>query len=566
MSQAPPILIAGAGPVGLVTAIVLRQHSIPVRIIEKEPVPKLASRASGIMPRTLEIYHFLGVLPYIMKAAGQAPVIVDYEIPGGERVLETFRMFPHVDATPSRPFLQCKALSQSLSQDILRAHLARFGTEVEMGTELHDFEQCDDHVVARIVKKSADGKESTESYSASYLVGTDGAKGITRRRLGLTLDGESRENLSFVFADIRLRGLGGNFWHKWGEISDKMITIRKTEFSKEHFWLLAGGQNLDTNGLQPNPKSVTEWIKLQTGRGDIEIVEVINFSNYKPSMRMVKEFSKGRVFLAGDAAHIHSPAGGQGLNNGIADAWLLSWRLALAHKGLASAELLASYTAERAPVIKVMLEQTTAILNAQIAATWGKFGYGNWRPDKAPLWQLDINYRWSPVVFDETATAVSHETASNTAPGVQEGNDIRAGDRAPDAPSLLDILSAPPSVKRLFDYFKSTQHTVLVFASSEAKINTFASALNNVPAEVVQSAVIIPQETPVREQDLETEFTWTSKVDHALKDCDAHMYRAYRPEGSQDEVAVIVRPDDIIGAIVKSGEGITKYFSKILAA
>ncbi|TFK47976.1 hypothetical protein OE88DRAFT_584720 [Heliocybe sulcata] len=512
--------------------------------------------------RTLEIYNSLGVLPDIMAASAPPPLICDYKLPGGTEIAEVYHILPHNRPTPDRPHLNPCTLSQNLNEAILRSHLSRYGTQVELGTELHGFEDKGDHIVASIVKKGPDGSEHTEYYNASYLVGADGAKGIVRKRLGMTFDGEAYDGLNMVFSDIRIRGLDHRHWHKWGEMTEAMILLRYTE-EGDRFWLLAGGKAMDTTNLRGEPESMKQWIAALTGRHDIEVMEVLTFTNYKPQMRMVKDFSKGRVYLAGDAAHVHSPAAAQGMNNGISDAFNLAWRLALAYRSLASTDLMSSYTQERAPIIKTMLHRTTALMNEN-STTFGKFASKMGRQDRLPVFQLDLHYRWSPVVLEDPPSSKAAGSGGHSAPDDVEP--VHAGNRAPDAPGIVELRNGDNSVKTLFHYFKPTHHTALIFTSSKVAAIAFVSALERIPADVVRSALVLPRTASVRMDNVDSEFDWISKVDYPLKDCEGQAYDIYSVALYGGDVAVIVRPDGMIGAIVKDGEGVAKYFQRILTA
>ncbi|TFK47978.1 FAD/NAD(P)-binding domain-containing protein [Heliocybe sulcata] len=560
MSETPPILIAGAGPVGLVLALCLRQNGVPVRIIDKDLTHHVRARASGIMPRTLEIYNFLGILSDVMKASRPAPTLCNYELPGGTKVASTFPMFVYNEPRPDRPYLNVRTLAQNITMSILRSYLAKLDCEVELGTALDSFEDRGDHILAKLVRKASDGTEVTESYTASYLVGADGSHSIVRKRLNIAFDGEPFEQMNMLFADVRIRGIENTHWNKWGELADCMVTIRKTE-NEDSYWLLAGGGNFDPTSVRGEPEYLTEWIGKMTGRDDIKVVAVQTFANYKPQMRMVQQFSKGRVYLAGDAAHVHSPAGGQGMNNGVGDAYALAWRLSLAYRNLASEGLLSSYTEERAPIIKGMLERTTALLK-KASIEWGSFGtLANEDPKrkhKLPLYQLDLHYRWSRVVSEETSY-------TRRAIGDEDEDDlVRAGDRAPDAPGLVDLSPTESSMKTLFQYFKPTHHTALIFSSSETAIEAFVSALAVVPANVVRSVVILPGDTVVRADNIDSDFAWRSRVDHVLKDCGTHAYKIYAVDLSKGDAAIIVRPDGMVGAIVEGADSIKRYFRNIL--
>ncbi|KAF9001617.1 hypothetical protein BDZ89DRAFT_1105272 [Hymenopellis radicata] len=247
---------------------------------------------------------------------------------------------------------------------------------------------------------------------------------------------------------------------------------------------------------------------------------------------MVNKFGEGRVVVAGDAAHVHSPSGGQGLNTGVQDAFNLAWKLSHVIKHLSAPSLLDSYTAERLPVVASMLAETTAVLDTTYKDAIKGYDRG-WE-----LRQFGVNYRGSDIVLDDG-------DKSEVADPYRSGDDGRArgGDRAPDAPGLLTKDGTRTSVYALLN---PTRHTVLVFGAS-ANDEAFRV---NYPEEVVSVVSVYPRDT----------LNGVLEVGCVI-DADGHAY-----EGCAilQVEAVIVRPDGVIGARVRDAHGIRKYFRKIL--
>ncbi|OJA14583.1 hypothetical protein AZE42_10064 [Rhizopogon vesiculosus] len=192
----PPVLVVGAGPVGLVAALTLLQNGIPVRIIDKDPNPRMGQRGSGIWPRTLELFNFLNV-PDVNDLGKPSPPVRSYK-PGTLEPLNDFSMVPHIEPTPTIPFTIPKLIGQQLLDVVLQRHLEKFSCFVEGGTELRSFEQSDEGITAVLAKN-----EILENFHTKWMIGADGAKGVVRKQLGLIFLGETR-NDAFLTGDIRL--------------------------------------------------------------------------------------------------------------------------------------------------------------------------------------------------------------------------------------------------------------------------------------------------------------------------------------------------------------------------
>jgi len=271
--------------------------------------------------------------------------------------------------------------------------------------------------------------------------------------------------------------------------------------------------------------------------------EVIWYGEFRPNIRMVDKFSVGRVFVAGDAAHCHSPTGGQGLNSSVQDSVNLGWKLSHVFKGLSPPSLLETYSEERLPVIAEMLNLTTGVLNQGAIGTDASFV----RPSR--LLMLGVNHRASSIVLEEVALGLAPVPAygDSNVEGV-----LAAGDRAPDAPGLVD---AKDGEHRFFDVFRTTYHTVLVFAPNVEAATHIINAFDGKYAGVVRAVAVLPGSASLAKDE---------KAGNVLTLCDTHQhaYTGYRVHEGEARV-VVVRPDGFIGASVRSAEGVKRYFAKI---
>ncbi|KAG1862619.1 FAD binding domain-containing protein [Suillus subluteus] len=535
----PPVLVVGAGPAGLVAALTLLQNGISVRIIDKEPNPRMGQRGPGIWPRSLELFNFLDV-PEVNNLGKPVPIMRTYKHGTLEPLTEP-SMVPHVEPSPAVPFHVPKLIGQQLLDVILRRHLEKFSCSVEMGTELRSFEQSDEGVTAVLAKNG-----TLETFNTKWVIGADGAKGVVRKQLGLTFLGETRDDVRMVMGDIRLHavGLDRTYWHRFGNFKERGVSLRPTDEIGEDGWqFVISAPDVDLTKLAQSEELIMEIIASLIPT-EVTFNKIVWVSEYRANIRMVNKLSEGQGFVVGDAAHVHSPTGGQGLNSGIQDAFNLGWKLALVEKGLADKSLLETYNAERLPVVSEMLERTTTILNQAMKAE-------NMTAPRSPiLFMLGINCRFSNIVLDEFAIPGKPINAY----GVLDEGNLEAGDRAPDAPNMLQVGRGESDVKTLFGLYRPSYHTVLVFAPSLAGATPILGALEAYDKSVVRSAVVLPSSAigvPV-----------AAPADLVLVDQDGHAYSAYLIEVGQTKVFVI-RPDGVIGAIVHGAEGVKKYFSGI---
>ncbi|KAH7928575.1 hypothetical protein BV22DRAFT_192143 [Leucogyrophana mollusca] len=542
-----PVLIAGAGPAGLVAALTLLRNGIPVRIIDKEDNFRIGQRGPGIFPRSLELFHFLEV-PEVDEIGKPFNLIQAYK-PGTVEPLKTFPMCAYTEPTPAFPIYNPKMIGQQTLEAILRSHLEKNSTYVELGSELRSFEQDGDMVRAHVVKKQGD-KEVLETINARWLIGADGARGITRKQLGLTFLGETRDDVLLVMGDIRLvgKGIDRMHYHNFGDLKTATLVLRPTdEVGEDGFQFILLGQGLNSGNLTTNKEELYKCLLEMTGT-EIEFKELIWASEFRPNIRMVNKFGEGRVFVAGDAAHVHSPAGGQGLNSGVQDAFNLSWKIALVEKGISPASLLSTYNTERLPVIAEMLGITTELLDRTVGRTESTQENAFERGQR--LYMLGVNYRFSPIVVDEFTPA-----GPVNAYGLVQDGRLVAGDRAPDAPDLVDINQG--KTKRLFDIFRPAYHTVLVFAPDPAIAAPLLSAVSQYDSSILRSVVVVPSSSTL------PTATGTAS-DLVLVDQGGHAYGGYLVKEGETRI-VVVRPDGVVGAIVGGVDGVHKYFGQVFS-
>ncbi|KAK7021336.1 hypothetical protein VNI00_017438 [Paramarasmius palmivorus] len=520
----------------LVLALSLLRNNIPVRIIEKQPHLRTpGQRGSGIQPRTLEHYHFLGILPAILAQGGRAGTFQLHTAPEGDAPIKMFDMHEMLEATPDRPFINPVVLGQQPHEAILRDVLQlEYNTQIELGVELLSLSQDSSKVTVKLSKSTGEIEEA----EYDYVVGADGAHSVVRKELGCTFLGETREGDRFVIGDIYVKsGLEGRFCRSWGTNADRQINLLTFEKHTDRYTFICGGKNLDYDTMSSNREAWIQTFQDVTGRRDVEFGDVIWMGVWRANIRMADKFGEGRVFIVGDAAHVHPPTGAQGMNSSVQDSINLSWKLTLVLRHLSPTSLLTSYTAERLPVIASMLGKTTDLLNSTYKTDTLGRGF--------ELRQFGVNYRGSSIVLS------GGEEGGDGVDPYRSGLDgvLKAGDRAPDAPNLQ--VQGEETSFSLFGVFKPTHHTILVFTPSPG-----VSLDLSLQKDVVKTLVIYP-----RDGDAERE---------GVVDTAGYAYKHYGfgvdgEKGQEKGGVVIVRPDGYVGAILRGEveEGVKRYFGKV---
>ncbi|MFF8784136.1 FAD-dependent monooxygenase [Streptomyces sp. NPDC015125] len=414
------VLIAGAGPTGLALAIDLTRRGVRTLLVERQDRLSPGARGTGVQPRTQEVYDDLGVLDAVRAAGGRYPHTAWWE---NGRIAKVAEMIEQVDPTPAVPHSNTLMVPQFRNVELLYERLQELGGDVLFDTELTSFDQDSTGVTARL--RRADGAERT--VRGAYLVASDGGRSTVRRALGLTMSGPSLAPGAVLLADVRVSGLDRDHWHRW-ELPDvgfvALLPLAGTDYFQTFIAIF-------TEEPDTSPETVRARLAAHTHLAPEQIDEVLWASIYRPKAGMVDTYRTGRVFLAGDAAHIHSPAGGQGLNTSVQDAYNLGWKLGQVLRHGAPDTLLDTYDAERRPIAEHILDTSTRLHRS-----------GNWRRGR-DLHQLGIGYPDSPL---------TRELRTDLAEGTPA-----AGDRAPDAPCT----TADGTPTRLFDAFRGPHFTLL---------------------------------------------------------------------------------------------------------
>ena len=359
------VIIIGAGPTGLMAATQLARFNINFLIADSKEGPTDQSRAIVVTARSMEIYQQLGISDIPIE---QGRVITEFAIfvKGKQKALASVGEF----GKGLTDFSYLLAFEQSKNEKLLVKTLAVYNKEVCWNTELENIVQQQDMIEVDLKHLSKPG-EPIEKVSAKYIIGCDGAKSVVRHLLNFSFKGGTYEQ-QFYVADTKL---------KWQEGFNKLILCpSRKNFCG--FFPMAGSNSHRIIGTVP--KSLNDRTGLNFNDLEKAIKETVGFpmeieamnwfSVYKLHHRSVDTFRKGNVFLAGDAAHIHSPAGGQGMNTGLQDAYNLTWKMAFVIKNIADEKLLETYNEERLPFAKWLLKFTdrffAVMTSSNIILSW----------------------------------------------------------------------------------------------------------------------------------------------------------------------------------------------------
>ena len=416
-SGSTSVLVVGAGPVGLVLACDLARRGVAIRVIDKLTEPTDESRAIIVHARSLEMMERLGVVDSLI-ASGVHTVAAEFH--AGGKVLGRVGL-----DTVDSPYPFSVSTAQTETERVLTERLAELGVTIERGVELVGFEQDADEV--RSTVRAPDGGERT--IVSSWIAGTDGSHSTVRDAVGTALQG-SFEGERFLLGDVEADyDLDRASMHSF--FSSDAGPLLVFPMAGDRLRLIA---QIDRGDIEPTLESM-QAITDQRAHG-IALRSSHWITIFEIHHAQVPAYQFGRAFLAGDAAHVHSPAGGQGMNTGMQDAFNLGWKLAAAAQGHAAPGLLESYNAERHPVAARVITQTTRITNLgtlhhELQRKLRNFAIHTatgLAPIRARLAdqteEVDVAYRDSPVV----------------ATGRADHGGPRPGDAAPDVPGIEPAL------------------------------------------------------------------------------------------------------------------------------
>ncbi|MFF1395206.1 FAD-dependent monooxygenase [Streptomyces sp. NPDC058287] len=527
------VLIVGAGPVGLSAAAELRRHGVRCRLVDRLPARLPYAKAVGIQPRTLEIWDRMG----LARAALEAAVPMR-----GQLIYVNGREQARIDLVlpPEVPY-GFAALPQYETERLIEEYVGGLGTFIERGTELLSFTQDEDGVTALL--RTGSGAE--EELRVRYLVGCDGAHSTVRKGLGLSFEGGAFDE-GYMLADVEAdwdmpHGYGVRSMHRAddGSTDDVLVCIPLPGNGRYRMSTLVppelSGQGADrgptrgggvTHGLQRGGAPELSHIQAVVDRlapVPATLSHLHWSSVFRISHRIVDRYADGRVFVAGDAAHIHPPTGAQGMNTGIQDACNLAWKLALVLRGEAGPALLTSYDAERRPVGEEVVGRTVRHTTKGIEADPDA-------PETIMLReaQLLVGYRDGPLAGSTYGPCEAPQP----------------GDRAPDCTGLAEPVAAYPL--RLLDILRGrTAHVALLYGADAAGLAGAAETVRaageptggTLPGSALETVALLARDA---------EPTGLDPLAVAgYRDAAGEFARLYRPDGP---TGFVVRPDGYLGA------------------
>jgi 2-polyprenyl-6-methoxyphenol hydroxylase-like FAD-dependent oxidoreductase len=526
-----PVLICGAGPTGLMLASELVRHGMRVRIVDKAPGPAEQSRALGMQARMLEVFDSIGLADTMIAHGHKVHGVNAFA--GGKRIAHI--SFDEIES----PYRFVLVIPQSQTERILIEHLASLGVSVERGVELTGFTQDADSVAATL--RMPDGRE--ESCRSSWIAGCDGAHSVVRQTLGLPFEGIQYDE-AFWLIDCHM---------DWSQPDDELYLYPDAD---RLFALFPMGNGrwrvVATIDANDNREPALESVEtaLRALGLDLHLHDPTWLSHFRINRLRVTGYRVGRAFVCGDAAHVHSPAGGQGMNTGLQDAHNLAWKLALAESGAARPELLDTFHAERHPIAVDVLETSDLLtrfatmrnpvakaIRDRLAPVLTALEVVQHRASRT-ISELVVNYRTSPIVGEHRSGLVENLRRAGGA-GVGAWYDFAhgpaAGDHAPDAePIELDHGSAD----RLYDLLRGTTHTLLLFSGVDSgedcnDLLAIAHGANDRFPDQLRAYLVMARDQSEASADLPK-----------IRDFSHAMHRRY---GAGARCLYLIRPDAYVG-------------------
>lgn len=507
------VLIVGAGPVGLTLASELTRHGINCRIVEKEASPKSFSKALILHVRTLEVMQAMGA---ITPFQAEAKPMRQLEVHAYGKYIGHWKF--DIDS----PFPSPLIIGQNRTESILEQHLNQLGVQVQRQTEVIALEQDTDRVAVTL--RDASGNE--EIVQAQYLVGCDGAHSIVRKKVGFKFEGDKYEGEQFIQTDAKLRwtfprGLNYLFLTEVGYL---MVI----EMPNDRVRIFISLPDTDpTNETPPTLTEISSELHRLTGV-EPEISDPVWLTRYRTSHRRVDRFLLGRIFLAGDAGHVHVPIGGQGMNTGIQDAFNLAWKLAYVIQGKSHAQLLDSYNTERIPVATALLEGTNrayqTVLHPKDIVQKAVRLFGPFIMSLNPVQNLVTNTLEEVEINYKDSTLVEEHGGSNG---------VAAGYHALDA---LVVLLEDKETLSLFELMRGTEWTLLLLSGEKTTTQNYQQ-LREIGTTILEKYGQVIKPYLVVTDTLPQDLNWTSSV---LIDKQHFVHQKYGASGAS---IYLIRPD-----------------------
>lgn len=470
------VLIAGAGPVGLMAASQLARWGVSVRLVDAVPGPATTSRALGAHARNLEIYDQLGIMGDVVSNGTRINAFVRHQAD------QTNRLDFHFDGLPTR-FPYMFNVDQVIIERVLRGYAGSAGIGVEWNTTLESFEH-DDEAVAAVLRRGDDSGAEQETVRAQYLWGCDGGHSTVRKTLQLPLTGDPAHIWliadAVVYTDLDRDGVHWLF--------PDGGALMLFPFPDPGKWRL-----LDTTGEgEPeHPEHIARQFstKLSQALGRETIVDNPSWSSkFTIQQRAVPSMHVGRCFVSGDAAHVHSPASGQGLNTGVQDAYNLAWKLAMVLQGHADAALLDTYDAERVPIGQALLASTSEVMGTVMVDTSADKQDS---PEPHPGFQREL-------IRSMSGLAIAYPDSPLTVAADDPGEGPRPGQR------LTQIWAADaqsPGWMMLRARLRTTAWHLLVFVGNKPDTGQDEVTAETMPLPAWLDKVTIDQSRPDEEDD-----------------------------------------------------------------